>query len=109
MEAILLKLVDQIPVAVLFLIAAGYAINNFQKFITKRDEQWQAFLMQQEIINDKRIAERDKQREADRQSTAAVIAEISRLTAGVTEFRKDFDRAVVRMEERTRPRPPSKE
>ena len=104
MDSILLKLADQLPVAVLFLIAVGYGLNKFQAFIASRDEQWQAFLKEQQAMNDKRIEARDKQRQEDRQATTDLLREIQRLAEGITEFRKDFDKAMTKMEERTRPR-----
>lgn len=103
MESILLKLADQLPVAVLFLIAVGYGLNLFTKFLRERENQWQAFLKEQQEINDKRIAIRDDQRREDRKTIADLVNATQQLAQGISDFRKDFDRAVVKMEERTRP------
>jgi len=82
---------------ILFVILVGWSVRElraFQRerdaFHRERDAIWQQFL--------KDFAAEDAR------SVAALVTEIKKMADEMIALRRDFDRAVTRMEERTRPR-----
>ena len=97
MESILQELIRQLPIVAVFLVAGWYALNQFFKFIEKRDLQWQAFLKDQQEQADKRLEDRDEQ-------MTDVVAALKELTDILRKHDLKLDQATTRMDERTRPR-----
>ena len=97
MDAILQELVRQLPIVAVFLVAGWYGLNQFFKFIEKRDLQWQDFLDKQQAQSDKRLEDRDEQ-------MTALVRAIKELNDTVQTHDQRVTQGMAIMQERTRPR-----
>lgn len=79
----------QYPLILIVVIAIFILLDRFQKFIDKRDVQWQNFLQEQ--------------RERDNTAVRALVDEIKCLASKLDNHDEKMDTAITRMEERTRP------